>query len=382
MPGKPTRSADKLLGLEALRFLAAFAVLIWHYQHFAYIADTPADLVNSRLPFYGPLYPFYEAGRYGVWIFWCVSGFIFFWKYRDAISDRSMPGWTFLVFRFSRLYPLHFVTLIIVAVLQSAYFDLHGYFFVYQNNDFRHFVLQIFMASKWGLERGDSFDGPIWSISVEILVYILFFLMLRFVARSALVNVVVIMVCLNLSGQIFSCLAFFYAGGVAAIARRTIVSAAFGSIIENAAWSVAAAVPVLIWTFQLQSELVDWVFLLSYTPVLLFCLSRNIVLPEPAQRLLEAAGNMTYSSYLVHFPIQLLIALMFAAAGRSIPLYSASFFGIYVSATLLTSYLAYRYFEAPAQAFLRKRLAPTGATAIRAKADALMRPARPSKARH
>lgn len=376
MPGKPTPSADKLLGLEALRFVAAFAVLIWHYQHFAYIADTPVDLVNSRLPFYAPLYPFYEAGRYGVWIFWCVSGFIFFWKYRDVISDRSMPGWTFLVFRFSRLYPLHFVTLIIVAVLQSAYFGQHGYFFVYQDNDVRHFVLQIFMASKWGLERGDSFDGPIWSISVEILVYILFFLMLRFVARSALVNVVVILVCLNLSGQIFSCLAFFYAGGLAAIARRTIMSTAFGSMVENAAWFVVAIVPVLIWTFQLQSELVDWMFLLSYTPVLLFCLSRNIVLPEPAQRLLEAAGNMTYSSYLVHFPIQLLIALVFAAAGRSIPLYSASFFAMYVSATLLTSYLAYRYFEAPAQAFLRKRLAPAAATTIRAKADALMRPAR------
>ena len=376
MPGKPTPSADKLLGLEALRFVAAFAMLIWHYQHFAYIADTPVDLVNNRLPFYGPLYPFYEAGRYGVWIFWCVSGFIFFWKYRDAIADRSMSGWTFLVFRFSRLYPLHFVTLIIVAVLQSAYFDLHGYFFVYQDNDVRHFVLQIFMASKWGLERGDSFDGPIWSISVEILVYILFFLMLRFVARSALVNVVVILVCLNLSGQIFSCLAFFYAGGLAAIARRTIMSTAFGSMVENAAWFVVAIVPVLIWTFQLQSELVDWMFLLSYTPVLLFCLSRNIVLPEPAQRLLEAAGNMTYSSYLVHFPIQLLIALVFAAAGRSIPLYSASFFAMYVSATLLTSYLAYRYFEAPAQAFLRKRLAPAAATTIRAKADALMRPAR------
>ena len=376
MPGKPTPSADKLLGLEALRFVAAFAVLIWHYQHFAYIADTPVDLVNSRLPFYAPLYPFYEAGRYGVWIFWCVSGFIFFWKYRDVISDRSMPGWTFLVFRFSRLYPLHFVTLIIVAVLQSAYFGQHGYFFVYQDNDVRHFVLQIFMASKWGLERGDSFDGPIWSISVEILVYILFFLMLRFVARSALVNVVVILVCLNLSGQIFSCLAFFYAGGLAAIARRTIMSTAFGSVVENAAWFVVAIVPVLIWTFQLQSELVDWMFLLSYTPVLLFCLSRNIVLPEPAQRLLEAAGNMTYSSYLVHFPIQLLIALVFAAAGRSIPLYSASFFAMYVSATLLTSYLAYRYFEAPAQAFLRKRLAPAAATTIRAKADALMHPAR------
>ena len=94
MPGTSTPSPNKLLGLEALRFLAAFAVLIWHYQHFAYVADTPVGLVREQLPFYGLLQLFYLAGEYGVWVFWCISGFIFFWKYRDAISDGSMPGWT------------------------------------------------------------------------------------------------------------------------------------------------------------------------------------------------------------------------------------------------------------------------------------------------
>jgi peptidoglycan/LPS O-acetylase OafA/YrhL len=176
MAGKPT-PPNKLLGLELLRFVAAFAVLIWHYRHFAYVADKPVDLVRDRLPLYGLLRPFYEAGQYGVWVFWCVSGFIFFWKYRDAIFDRSVSGWTFFVFRLSRLYPLHIVTLIIVAILQSVYFRLNGYFFVYQNNDVHHFLLQIVMASGWGLEQGDSFDGPIWSISVEVLVYVVFFLM-------------------------------------------------------------------------------------------------------------------------------------------------------------------------------------------------------------
>ena len=135
-------------------------------------------------------------------------------------SIASVPGWTFFVFRFSRLYPLHLATLVAVAILQSLYFRMHGCFFVYQNNDIRHFLLQLLMASKWGFESGDSFNGPIWSISVEVLVYVVFFLMLRFVTRSPLLNVVVVVACLNLSGQIFSCLAFFYAGGLAAIARR------------------------------------------------------------------------------------------------------------------------------------------------------------------
>jgi peptidoglycan/LPS O-acetylase OafA/YrhL len=71
---------NRLLGLELLRFVAALAVMVWHYQHFAYVADRPVDLLKSELPFYGLLQPFYLAGNYGVWIFWCISGFIFFWK--------------------------------------------------------------------------------------------------------------------------------------------------------------------------------------------------------------------------------------------------------------------------------------------------------------
>jgi len=345
---------NKLLGLEALRFVAAFAVLIWHYQHFAYVADQPVDLVKDRLPLYGLLQPFYAAGEYGVWIFWCISGFIFFWKYRDTIFDRSVSGWKFFVFRLSRLYPLHFATLLIVAILQSVYFHSHGYFFVYQDNDLRHFLLQIFMASRWGLQHGDSFNGPIWSISIEILAYAVFFLMLRFVTRSALLNVVVILVCLNVSGQFFACLAFFYAGGLAAISRRAVAGTFFGVTIERVAWLVLFIIPASILVLQLK--IVDWVFLLAYTPILLFCLSREIGISGAIQTVLETAGNMTYSSYLLHFPIQLLMALAYTRSGNLIPFYDGWFFAIYVASTLTASHFTYRYYEAPAQALLRKYL--------------------------
>ena len=347
---------NKLLGLEALRFLAAFAVLIWHYQHFAYVADLPVDLVREQLPFYGLLQLFYLVGEYGVWVFWCISGFIFFWKYRDAISDRAMPGWTFLVFRLSRLYPLHVVTFLIVALLQAIYFRQHGYFFVYQANDLQHFVLQIFMASNWIDPVNNSFNGPIWSISVEVLVYIVFFLALRFVTRSAWLNVLVIALSLNVSGQLTACLAFFYAGGLAAILRQSLNSARLTAAIERMAWLAVAAVPASIWLFALQAWVVDWVLLLSYTPILLFALTGPIALPAPIAKAIEIAGNMTYSSYLLHFPFQLLIALGFAMSGSPIPFYDGWFFLSFVTVTLVASFLTYRYFEAPAQALLRHTL--------------------------
>jgi peptidoglycan/LPS O-acetylase OafA/YrhL len=362
MPDKPTSPpANKLLGLELLRFVAAFGVLIWHYQHFAYVADKPVDLIGERLPLSGLLYPFYHAGAYGVWVFWCISGFIFFWKYRDAIADRSIDGRSFFVLRLSRLYPLHIVTLLLVAGLQAAYFDLNGYFFVWQNNDLKHFLLQIFMASNWGFQDGQSFDGPVWSISVEVLVYAAFFLMLRFATRAALLNVVVIFACLYVSGQVFACLAFFYAGGLAAIARRSMASATFKIGVERTAWLAVVAIPLSVWILKSQQFALNVdMLLLAYTPLFLFCLSRDIAMTPWIRKVVEAAGNMTYSSYLLHFPIQLMLALGFGLSGAPIPYYDTTFFVVFVATTLLASYLTYYWFETPAQNFIRNRLLRAG----------------------
>ncbi len=353
-------AANKLLGLEALRFLTAFAILVFHYRHFAVVGDQPVGLVQERLPLYGLLHAFHDSGAVGVWIFWCVSGFIFFWKYRDPIAERSVGGWKFFVLRFSRLYPLHLVTLLLVALLQPVYFGLHGYFFVYQNNDLPHFLAQVFMASEWHIVHGYSFDGPIWSISVEVLVYLGFFLMLL-ATRSWLLNLAVVALCidaayLNAGGQVTNCLALFYIGGLAAMARRAVASWRFGPAIDAGAWLAVVVPPLVLGLARDRPDQFDFPLLLTYTPILLFCLSREITVPASVQKAVEAAGNMTYSSYLLHFPIQLLIVLGFAFAGAPIPFYDVTFFGIYLATTLLASYFTYRYFEAPAQTLVREIL--------------------------
>jgi peptidoglycan/LPS O-acetylase OafA/YrhL len=307
------------------------------------------------LPYYNLLQPFYLAGRYGVWMFWCISGFIFYWKYRDAVAGRSIGSWRFFVFRLSRIYPLHVVTLALVAILQTLYFHLNGYFFVYQVNDVQHFLLQTFMGSNWW-QSEYSFNGPIWSISVEVVVYAVFFLTLRFVSRSALLNVAIILACIGAKGQVPACLAFFYVGGLAALARRAISSLAYRRAVEGIVWCAAAATAVWgAFFFSVGLEIPD-LAVFVYTPVVLFCISRDISLSPAIQRSIEAAGNLTYSSYLLHFPIQLIIALGFAIYGAPIPFYDATFFAVFVGVTLVASRLTYVYFEAPAQRVIRDRL--------------------------
>ena len=52
----------------------------------------------------------------------------------------------FTVRRFSRLYPLHFLTLIIVLILQMLLLNKNGEFSIYPNNDFKYFLLNIFLS--------------------------------------------------------------------------------------------------------------------------------------------------------------------------------------------------------------------------------------------
>ena len=130
---------SKMLGLELVRFTCALSVLIWHYQHFYQAAGSPAYDRDAQ-PLHGLLSLFYDYGLFGVQIFWAISGFIFFWKYAEPIATGAIGGGRFFWLRLSRLYPLHFVTLLIVAGLQPIYGALTGGPLVYQHNDAMNFV--------------------------------------------------------------------------------------------------------------------------------------------------------------------------------------------------------------------------------------------------
>ena len=82
--------------------------------------------------------------------------------------------------RFSRLYPLHTLTLFLVAGMQILFYRATGKFFIYELNDWQHFLSSLFMAQQWlppSIEQ--TFNGPAWSVSVEVLLYAIFFALMR-----------------------------------------------------------------------------------------------------------------------------------------------------------------------------------------------------------
>ncbi len=133
----------KYIGLDFLRFILSISVIIWHYQHFYIPSGIKREIYVTQQPFFKFLSLFYLKGYLAVPVFWIISGIIFYHFYFRLIENKTVNFKVFVLNRFTRLYPLHFLTLIVVLILQLFYFSRFNYYFVYQNNNFNYFLLRV-----------------------------------------------------------------------------------------------------------------------------------------------------------------------------------------------------------------------------------------------
>ena len=359
----------RLYSLDVLRGIAALAVVLFHWRHFFFIDGVLQDgFAADTQPFFGALALFYRHGNQAVDLFFSLSGFIFFWLYAQDVTDRRVSGWRFFVLRFSRLYPLHLATLLVVIAGQMARLQLGQTFFVYQDNDAYHFVLNLLLASSVGLERGYSFNGPAWSISVEAVMYAAFFVACRWVRPPTIVLAVVSLLGFFVLADMYDPLArgvgsFFLGGCVyrlyAELVRRGAVKGAAGisGIATGLLWAIVFACNAG-WAggMALMPRFVEPTLVAS---VLLFPLTiLSLALIEthrgPLGARVAILGDISYSSYLWHFPLQLLATLVVVAAGLSPGVFlSPVTLLLFFAALIAVSAASHRYLEMPAQRALR-----------------------------
>lgn len=152
--------------LTSLRFIFALMVFLSHLW-----------FLQDESPFYKQLYDdiFYE-GYIGVSFFFILSGFVLGYSYHDKILGGHIKFGQFWLARFARIYPLHFLTLLIAIPL-----SLKGDATEWINR----FVLNIFLVQSFVPSDGIYFyfNSVSWSISDEWFFYVMFpflvFLMLR-----------------------------------------------------------------------------------------------------------------------------------------------------------------------------------------------------------
>ncbi len=342
----------KYFGIEILRFLTALAVLFYHYRHFFNPFNSESELKYAAtkidLPFINLLNVFYDNGILGVQVFYTISGFVFTYIYYHFYQTTSYK--TFFLNRFARLYPLHFATLILVALLQFISNSSLGNFQIYQFNDLYHFMLHIFFISSWGFEQDHSFNGPIWSVSVEILIYIIFFFSLLLIKKYKIYFIIIFSLLLlmvdkliNYESLFLECARLFFSGSLVYFIIQKQNFKGFLFIIS-----------ILLITLSFFGNFKIYLFCPSL--LLFFIQLDNYLNYEKIKNLFYKLGNLTYAIYLLHVPMQILIILTFDYFNIQDNVFTNELFFIsFILILLLVSNLCFNRFEKPLNKKIRKK---------------------------
>lgn len=341
-----TAERTRLASLDGLRGIAACGVAFLYHPLLKFDAGlmdrAPSAVIWLR-----------DWGWTFVDLFFLISGFVFAHVYLAAGRlDRDRMG-DFAVARIARLYPLHLLMLVVCAAVLPE--D--------SINTWQAFVAHVFMMQAFAGSAMQTFNGPSWSISVEIVCYTLFVLgavrgdrTLRAVTAAAILVALVHFLVQNRAGAPWA------GDGL----PRGLLSFFLGQVLWRCRarlGKVPAIVPVACMIAGLGIDMGGAIPLLAICllvwPSALLLAMR---MPAMGSRPLRWLGDRSYAVYLVHLPI--LKVLFEASLGRASEGWVAAVITlVYAALVLGLSDLVYRFFEVPARRAVRAAWGRRGRTA-------------------
>lgn len=157
--------------LDVFRALAALSVCSVHFTYDSFF------------------YNYFAQGLF-VQLFFTLSGFVISYNYYNNLNTLK-KFFDFIKKRFRRLYPLHLFFLIIFLILEIVKyilvtkFDVQANNIPFSQNNLKNFTLNLFFVQHFANEI--SFNGPSWSISVEMMLYLTFGVMILILRKESLI---------------------------------------------------------------------------------------------------------------------------------------------------------------------------------------------------
>jgi peptidoglycan/LPS O-acetylase OafA/YrhL len=326
--------------LDALRGLAAIAVVFWH-----------ADWLVA------PLRP--QHGDLAVDLFFVMSGFVIAHAYEKRLQN-GLRAHDFVVLRLIRLYPLYILGTMVGIV--AAWAGLGSAF------GWSSAAWAVAMLPTPSLERGAAlypYNGVAWSLLLEVLVNVVYAFTWRLWSIRVLLAVIGMSAALLVAATVLHGDADFgwtwrnLPGGVA----RVFFGFPMGVLIfrlfraDEAAPRihvlavVAATLVVLAWRPERYGMAFDLVGLLIATPLIVACAVRTEP-PRWAIRPAAALGAASYAVYALHLP--LLDALKAAAPRAMLEGFAPAPGLAFAAAVFALAIAADAWFDAPARRWLTR----------------------------
>jgi peptidoglycan/LPS O-acetylase OafA/YrhL len=357
-------------GIDFLRWFAAFGVVSYHYVVSFQITEIKD---NSFLNY---LVLNHEYAPNFVWLFWSISGFVF----TNIYVSRNITFKQFFVARIARLYPLHLLTLIIVGIIQIISLILFNHTQLNSDIDFYHFVLHLFFASDWGFQNNWSFNTPVWSVSIEFPIYFLFFISLVYLKKFRFLFPIIIMIFFY---YIFTAVInFFHEKNL--ILFNTFQDIAFfhfvtcifyffmGSFIYsfftktkkfNKLGMVISLFVIIFCIYFLNLENNGAISLINFFPstvllffslILFFAYFDDLFNKFFKKNL--SLGNTSYSIYLIHYPILLVMLIITENYFLDIEIFNNFIvFLAFIVVLQIFSLISFKYLESPLRKIINKK---------------------------
>ncbi|HYI41437.1 MAG TPA: acyltransferase [Allosphingosinicella sp.] len=355
MSGAPAEPSADLPALTGIRGLAAWFVVLYHIRSGA-VSYVPAEASWAL-----------SKGYLAVDLFFMLSGFVLWLNYSDRLRRdgfAAVPG--YLARRVARIWPLHLFILaltLIYALLVAATGELNTVHYPWAE-----LPLHVLLIHNWGFTGGLAWNDPSWSISGEAAAYLLFPLIALAVDWRRLSPAwavgALLLLALLLSAVMGWNGAFILDRDIPRFGLlRALTEFTMGTII-CALWRRWCSVPGV--AAALAGGLVAAALLLGFAAgapetlvVPLFLAGLLLALASTADRPgnplaarpIHYLGEISYSTYLVHFLLYIVFKILFVEDPANVP---PALIGLFLVLTFIASVALYHGVERPAQKALNR----------------------------